>query len=159
MRDVNETSRRAREAVKRNRDKEVEDRKSGEKTGEKALSGLALEDSISSLKTADDKIAAIIAENDAKIKSMRSQSSAEEILSYYQTQLGNVDVPGAREGSTSKTNRVATTVQKATRADASASIKANSAAAYRPLSKGTVLKQGTINSTVQLPDIRSGHHK
>ena len=62
----------------------------------------------SSQLSADEKIAQIMAENDKKIKEMRANNSAEDILTYYQTQLktpptsrgtaGKNDKPGARAG-------------------------------------------------------------
>ena len=157
LREVNETSKRVKEAVQRNKGE------LGSNTeGNMAQSGLALEDSISSLKTADEKIAAIMAENDAKIKSMRSESSAEQILSYYQTQLNKVDVPAvpksgdikAYEGSTAKNGNTTSSTKITSNLNSTTNSRQNSAATRRPVSKGPALKQSALNSNVQLPEIR-----
>jgi WD40 repeat protein len=165
---VNRTSAAASAAIKNN------------KTQNKTSTGSAVignEDSIASLKTADEKIAAIMAENDQKIKEMRDQSSAHEILSYYQHKLSDVEVPPRSAGRNSSNPTPSTSKRGAgerrggTASKPSSSSRSNtggasdeeknggatgSSSVYRPLGKGntTALKQGVLNATVQLPEIK-----
>ena len=186
---VNETSVRAEAAIKENKAELAAQNKR-----KPVDDGLPIEDSISSLKTAHEKIAAIMAENDKKIKEMRDQSSAQDILTYYQKKLGDVDIPPRSAGGTvppaeqpqqkqsgsgsglGRTSRGSAATSRRgtgkargdTRAGAGSGFSARgageekngggtgTASVYRPLNgkNAAVVKQGEINATIQLPDIR-----
>ena len=180
---VNQTTIRAEAAIKKNKTQSKTSTSNSNVVATAVDDSLPIEDSISSLKTADEKIAAIMAENDRKIREMRDQSSAQDILTYYQKKLGDVDVPprsadkdllpsssqaaskSRERGPSSTSSRRSNTKSKggsraASSTGASMEEKngggTGTASVYRPLSKsGPALRQGEINSSIQLPDIKA----